>query len=80
MTDEVPAVNTHTWKRQTYIIGGLAGLALGMLAAYFFARVSEENGADGPSRINTIDTLKLAVAVLGIMRQITDLGASSGKK
>jgi len=80
MTDDMPAVNPSNWKTRTYVVGGIAGLALGMLAAYFFARVSEENGTDGPSRISAIDTLKLAVAVLGVIRQITDLGASNGKK
>lgn len=78
MSNNLPAT-TENWKTQTYILGGLAGLAIGILTAYFFARVSEENGDDGPSRIKTMDGLKLAVAILGIMRQITDLGAS-GKK
>lgn len=80
MTDDIPAVNPSNWKTKTYLVGGIAGLALGMMAAYFFARVSEENGTDGASRISAIDTLKLAVALLGIIRQITDLGAGSSKK
>ena len=79
MTDDVLATDKGNWKTQTYIVGAIAGLMLGMLTAYFFARVSEENGTNGPSRIGTIDTLKLAVAVLGIIRQVTDLGASSKK-
>lgn len=79
MTNDVPATSDTNWKMQTYLIGGLAGLALGVLTAYFFARVSEENGDAGPTRLKTMDTLKLAVAVLGIMRQITDMGASSKK-
>ena len=79
MTNEQLPTTTDQWKTQTYLVGGLAGLVLGILSAYFFARVSEENGNSGPSRIKTIDGLKLAVAVLGIMRQITDLGAGSKK-
>jgi len=78
MSDNLPAT-TDSWKTQTYILGGIAGLLIGILTAYFFARVSEEDGNSGPSRIKTIDGLKLAVSVLGIMRQITDLGAG-GKK
>lgn len=80
MTDNLPVPEKPNWKMQTYIVGGLTGLALGLLSAYFFARVSEENELNGPSRISTIDTLKLAVAVLAIMRQITDLGASGKNK
>lgn len=79
MTNDVPATSDTNWKKQTYIIGGLVGLVLGLLTAYFFARVSEENGEVGASRLSTIDTLKLAVSVLGIMRQITDMGAGSKK-
>lgn len=79
MSENLPAT-TDNWKTQTYVLGGIAGLVIGILAAYFFARVSEENGGEGPSRINTIDGLKLAVGILGIIRQITDLGAGSKKK
>ena len=79
MTDNHPAERTNDWKTQTYLVGGLVGLAVGLLTAYFFARVSEETNKEGPSRIGTIDGLKLAVAVLSIIRQITDLGAGSKK-
>ncbi len=78
MNDNLPAT-TDNWKTQTYILGGLVGLAIGILTAYFFARVSEENGDEGPSSIKTMDGLKLAVSVLAIMRQITDLGTGSKK-
>ncbi len=80
MTNDVPVPEKPNWKMQTYIMGGLAGLVLGLLTAYFFARVSEEqHDISGPTRISTMDALKLAVAILAIIRQITDLGAS-GKK
>ena len=80
MTDNLPvAGDNNNWKTQTYLVGGLAGLAIGLLAAYFFARVSEESNQEGPTRIGTIDGLKLAVAVLAVIRQITDLGAGSKK-
>lgn len=79
MTD-LPAPDSSNWKTQTYFIGGIAGLALGLLSAYFFARVSEEYDIADRPRISTIDALKLAVAVLAIMRQITDLGAKNAKE
>lgn len=79
MTSQPPAPNRNSWKMQTYLIGALIGLAIGLLTAYFFARASEEQGKTGPSPIRTLDALKLSVSVLGIIRQITDLGASSVK-
>jgi NhaP-type Na+/H+ or K+/H+ antiporter len=79
MTSDLPETPTSDWKSQAYLMGGLIGLLIGLLAAYFYARVSEENGA-GPSRIKTMDALSLAVALLSIVRQITDMGAGSSKK
>ncbi len=68
------------WKFQAYVLGALLGLAVGLLAAHFFVRVSEESGQEGPARLKTMDALKLAISVLGLVRQVTDLGASGGKK
>lgn len=78
MTNEQPS--KPSWKFRSYVVGALIGLGVGLLAAYFFARVSEENGSDGPAKIKSMDVLKLAVALLSIVRQITDLGAGSSKK
>jgi hypothetical protein len=50
------------------------GLAVGILAAYFYARAAEENPELRPARIKTMDAMKLAVALLAIVRQVTDLG------
>ena len=66
---------TANWKMRSYLMGAAAGLLVGLLSAYFFARASEENGTQSPGRIKTMDALKLAVTLLGILRQITDLGA-----
>lgn len=82
MTSEVnadlTAKSNNAWKLRVYLFGGLVGLAVGFLAAYFYARVSEENGFAQPNRIKTMDALKLAVALLSVVRQITDLGAKRG--
>ncbi len=67
-----------SWKLRVYLLGALIGLAVGLISAYFYARVSEENGFERPNRIPTMDALKLAVSLLSVIRQITDLGAKRG--
>ncbi len=79
MNIELPKGNGN-WKTQTYVMGGIVGLAFGLLSAYLFARASEEQGKDIPERVKTLDALKLTVALLGIARQITDLGSGPAKK
>ena len=75
-SDLQPQQNGNT---SVYIMGAIAGLLIGLLSAYLYARASEENGQEGPTQLKTMDMMKLAVAMLGIVRQITDLGAAGGK-
>lgn len=78
--DFSPMSNDNGWKSQVYMLGGVFGLVVGLLAAYFYARASEESTPDRPSRIKTMDALKLGVSMLSLVRQITDLGVDGGKK
>ncbi len=85
MTTDSTQTETHAppsdaWKFQIYLLGALVGLAVGLLAGHFFVRVSEESGQQGPAKLKTMDALKLAISVLGLVRQVTDLGAGGGKK
>jgi hypothetical protein len=82
MTGDLPTTPHNDWKPQVYLSGGLVGLLIGLMAAYFYARASEESAPDKPSpaRIKTMDALKLGVSLLALLRQITDLGADGGKK
>ncbi|MGQ9850419.1 MAG: hypothetical protein ACUVSU_10255 [Aggregatilineaceae bacterium] len=75
---DLPQEHDTSWKVRVYLVGALIGLAVGLISAYFYARVSEENGFERPNRIPTIDALKLAVSLLSVIRQITDLGARRG--
>ncbi len=75
MTSDLPSTQETNWRFRVYLVGGLTGLVVGLLSAYFYARVSEENGTGNPGRIKTMDALKLAVSLLSVVRQITDLGA-----
>ncbi|NDJ76273.1 MAG: hypothetical protein GYB65_08430 [Chloroflexi bacterium] len=77
--DQLTTVDQENWKAQVYMMGGIAGLIVGLLSAYFYARVSEESGKV-PERIKTMDALRLGVALMAIVRQITDLGSKDGDK
>lgn len=75
LSPDLPETHDTAWKVRVYVVGALIGLAVGLISAYFYARVSEENGFERPNRIPTMDALKLAVSLLSVIRQITDLGA-----
>lgn len=75
--NDLPTPDSSNWKQQTYLVGGIAGLVFGVLSAYFFTRVSDEYELEDRPHISTMDALKLAVALLAIIRQITDLGVKS---
>jgi hypothetical protein len=78
--DLSPTPNNNDWKPQVYMLGGLFGLLVGLMAAYFYARAAEESTPDRPTRVKTMDALKLGVSMLSLVRQITDLGVDGGKK
>ena len=80
MTGDLPTTPNNDWKPQAYLAGGLFGLLIGLMAAYFYARASEESTPEKPARIKTLDALKLGVSLLALIRQVTDLGADNGKK
>lgn len=65
------------WKNKAYLTGGMMGLTVGLIAAYLYVRVADENGAQNPGQIKTMDIIGLAVAMLALIRQITDLGAKN---
>lgn len=75
----VPGTPSGDWKSRTYLTGGLIGLAIGLISAYLYVRVSDEHGLEAPSQIKTMDLIGLSVALLGVVRQITDLGTKTSK-
>ncbi len=49
MTGDLPTTPAEDdWKPQVYVAGGLVGVVVGLLAAYFYARASEESTPDQP--------------------------------
>jgi len=79
MTDKLPSLPSVNSRTKTLIAGGVLGLLIGLLAARLYWRAAEENQAIDAGKISTMDALRLAVALLAIVRQVTDLG-TGGKK
>jgi hypothetical protein len=59
----------------TYILGGLAGLLLGLTAAFMFRRTAADSSPDAPPvRIKTGDVFRVAMTVMLLVRQVAELG------
>ena len=71
-------------RTRALIIGGVAGAALGLAAAWLFMRSVEEEealaiegaaeGAVAPRSIGVGQVVRLGVSILAVLRQIVDLG------
>ncbi|NTW45223.1 MAG: hypothetical protein HGB14_12540 [Anaerolineaceae bacterium] len=64
-----------SWKTKTYIIGSVAGLLLGILAAFLFIRRAETDQVK--PKINTNQGVKVGMSLLNVLRSIADLGSGS---
>ena len=65
-------------KSQIYVAGSIIGLAVGFLAAYFYNRAAEESEND--DGLQATDFLKIALTLLGVVRQLTELGSGGSRK
>jgi len=69
----------NSWKNQTMIVGGVLGALLGVGAALLYVRAEEEtmekrrNEPIKPKRPSPAAVLPIAIGLLGVMRQISDL-------
>jgi hypothetical protein len=70
MQEEMKAITAVSWKRNALIIGAVAGLAVGALAAYMFIQQRED---DQDPDFTAGDGVKLGVMVLGLLRGISAL-------
>lgn len=74
--------NDSNWKTRAYTNGALLGLGIGVIGAYLYTRAAEEDaGRNGgvPAKITTGQILSIALAILGLIRQIAESG-KTGKK
>jgi len=74
--------NATNRKTQAYLIGAAAGLLFGLFSAYMFNRAGGDFGApsDGQNRVQTGEVLGLGLALLGIIRQVTEMGRGPAPK
>lgn len=61
-----------SWKMKALIIGGVVGLAAGLVAAMIFIQRAELNQAQ--PKISAGEGVKVGISVLGVLRLISDLG------
>ena len=60
------------WKNKTIAIGAIAGLALGLAAAYIVIKRAEQDNT--APQITAGDGVKVGLGLLGVLRLIADLG------
>ncbi len=65
------------WKARTFLIGGILGALTGVGAAYMVVRRWESTG--GPPRLSSGEGLRLGLLVLGMLRQVSQLGEGEPK-
>jgi hypothetical protein len=69
---EVIMEELDNWKTKTLIIGGIAGLLTGLLAAYLLIQRAEQQ-EDKP-KLTAGEGVKVGVGVLGLLKLIADMG------
>ena len=64
------------WKTRVMLIGGILGALAGVGAAYLLIQNAERSGKQ--LKVSPGDGVKLGVLLMGLMRQVAELG-DSGK-
>ena len=60
-----------SWKMKALIIGGVVGLAAGVIAALIFIQRAEMSQAQ--PKLSAGEGVKVGIGVLGVLRMISDL-------
>lgn len=60
------------WKAKALVVGALVGALVGVGSAYLMIQRAERE--DGEMRMGTGDGIKLGLLVLGLLRQVSQLG------
>jgi hypothetical protein len=70
--NEIVVVEDENWKTKVLLIGGAVGLLAGLGAAYLLIQRSKRD--DTKPVLNTVEGIKLGLLVLGLLRQVSQLG------
>ncbi len=62
-----------SWKMKAMIIGGVVGLAAGIIAAMIYIQRAEM--VQETPKITAGEGVKVGIGVLGVLRMISDLGS-----
>ncbi len=68
-------MENENWRTKTLLLGGLIGAAVGLGAAYLLIQRAEKE--HGKVQMNAGEGIKLGLLVLGLMRQVAQLGEGS---
>ena len=72
MENEMAVQTQDQWKNKVLLIGGAVGLLTGVAVAYLLVQRSEKAG--NTALMSSSEGVKLGLLVLGLLRQITQLG------
>ena len=80
---EISPLNDPKARPQRLIIGGIIGSLFGLLGAYFYSRAVEDDVRQNGTQRNPVSTgeiIGLGLAVLALLRQVSEMGRSAPKK
>ncbi len=80
---ELSPIDDPKARPQRLIIGGIIGSLFGLLGAYFYSRAVEDDVRQNGAQRNPVSTgeiIGLGLAVLALLRQVSEMGRSAPKK
>lgn len=70
---EIVPTSEKTWKWKTLTLGAVIGALAGITAAYLLIQRAENKG--GTPKLSAGEGVKLGALVLGLLRQVSQLGS-----